>query len=550
MSSNENIKPKSTPEHPIAFFSAEYAIENSLPIYAGGLGVLSGDMVLEAGSEGIAEVAFGTMYAYGFDTVGDTSKRLDPLAAGFELIKGTDGDTMVAQIICNDRVVLVQAWQKYYGSARLILLDTDNPWNTHEDRQLTDHLYNPNFVTQMCCEWVYGLGAVEFMKQLGITPSVYHVNEGHTSFVVLGLILDYLKTHPKSTLKQAQSEIRKKLVASKHTILAGAGLFIDRLVFKSIAGSALNEADFEAIFSLGRTLSHPEHFSTTKFIMDHARNVNGVSELHVAKEKAEHPSSRLIAITNGVYRGRWLAQNLQNSGTEMSDASLWKHHNNNRASLVSMINDTVGSQLDPRALTIIWARRIAVYKRPALLFHNISRLEELVNNDTNPVQFIIAGKANSGDDEAKRILSEILKFCKLPKLSGKVVYLPGYSVPTTKQLAAGADLWLNTPIRGQEACGTSGMKASLNGALQLSTSDGWIDEVTETFIGWKLPEENLEKVLYDTIEGGVAPLFYDRNQQDMPTQWVKQMRQTMALINERFSAKRMLNDYINKLYFP
>lgn len=542
---------KPTSAHPIAFFSAEYAIENNLPIYAGGLGVLSGDMVLEAGSEGVPLVAFGTMYAYGFDTAGERNGRLDPLAAGFELLKGASGDTLTASVVCNDRVVLVQGWQKTYGSARIILLDTDNPNNSPDDRQFTHQLYDKNFITELCQEWIVALAAVEFLRLLDIEPSVYHINEGHMAFVIAGLMLEYLKNHPKATLTQAQAATREHVVATKHTILSGAGLFIDRLVFRSITGAALRNLDFETFFKLGATESKPEHFSTTKFMLDHARAVNGVSQLHVAREKVAHPGSRLIAVTNGVHRDRWLAQTYHDQDPlELDDNELWKRHSGNRGSMVAMINDSLGSQLDPNILTVVWARRIAVYKRPALLFNSLSRLEALVTSADRPIQFILAGKANSGDDEAKRILEEILKYCKMPKLDGRVVYLPGYSVPTTRQLVAGADLWLNTPIRGQEACGTSGMKASLNGALQLSTSDGWIDEVSEDYIGWKLPEKGIEAGIYDYLEQKVAPLFYKRNQDNLPTDWIKQMRQTMELIDRRFTAKRMLANYMAKMYFP
>ncbi len=550
LSTITSTPPNISPTHPIAFFSAEYAIENSLPIYAGGLGVLAGDMVIEAGAEDVPLVAFGVLYTHGFDTVGQINGRLDPVAAGFELVKTDDGETLTAQVVCNDRVVMVQGWQKYYGHARLILLDTDHPQNIAEDQALTSHLYDTNIITRTCQEWVVGVAAAQFMNLLGVTPAVHHINEGHTAFVIVGLLLAYMKAHPEASLADAREAVRQTVVASKHTILPGAGLFIDRVVLRAIAGAAL-QVNFDDLFALGTTLGRPDHFSTTKFILDHARNVSGVSKLHVAREKVDHPNSRLIAITNGVASARWLSPSFaQTDSAKLSDEELWKLHANNRGNLVAMVNDTTGSQLSPIALTVVWARRITSYKRPALLFNDLSRLEQVVSNAKQPIQFIIAGKANSEDAEGKRILEEILKYCQMPKLAGRVVYLPGYSVPTTTALAAGADLWLNTPIRGQEACGTSGMKASLNGALQLSTSDGWIDEVSAECIGWKLPEEGIEAAIYDTLEHKVAPLFYEVNASKIPGQWVKQMRETMSLIERDFTARRMLRDYMKKLYFP
>ncbi len=539
-----------TPDHPIAYFSAEFAIENSLPIYAGGLGVLAGDMVLEAQAEKVPFVAFGVLYSHGFDTAGKKNGQLDPLAAGFALAK-KDGRPITVQVTCNDHLVTVQAWEKDYGSAKLLLLDTDHPDNTTEDRGLTAHLYDSNAITKTCQEWVVGLAAVKLMRALGMTPCVHHINEGHTAFVIVGLLLDFLHTHPGASFETARETVRLQVVASKHTILPGAGLFIDRLVLRSIAGDAMKGINFDELFALGTTLGRPDHFSTTKFILAHARAASGVSKLHVAREKADHPTSQLIPITNGIASSRWLAQTFRdNPHDRISDAELWKLHTANRGDLVATVNDAVGSRLDPNCLTVVWARRIAAYKRPALLFNDIERLEDLVNTPGLPMQFIIAGKANSEDTEAKRILEEILKYCQTPKLAGKVVYLPGYSVPTTRVLAAGADLWLNTPIRGQEACGTSGMKASLNGALQLSTSDGWIDEVSADCLGWILPEEGIESALYDTLEQKVAPLFYHTNSDGVPEEWAKRMRNTMSLIEKDFTAKRMLHDYMTKLYFP
>ena len=551
MSDTQPPPAKPTPEHPIAYFSAEYAIENNLPIYAGGLGVLAADLVLEAGEEGVPMVAFGVMYACGFDAAGELSGRLDPIAAGFDLIKDASGQTMTAKVACNDHIVLVQAWQRTYGSARLILLDTDNPDNNPQDQLITAHLYDTNYITELSQEMVVGLAAIDFMHQLGISPSVYHVNEGHTCFVIIGLLIDYLKANPGASLADAQAAVRTMVVATKHTILPGAGLFVERLVFRSVVGAALAGTDVDAIFQLGTTAEQPEHFSATKFILNQARDASGVSKLHVASEKALHPKSRLETVTNGVHRSRWLAHSLKDhDGLNLNADELWNIHSSNRSNLVATVNDLLGSHLDANTLTVVWARRMAAYKRPALLFNNLLRLEALVTNTKQPIQFIIAGKANSGDEEGKRILEEILKYCSLPKLSGRIVYLPGYSIPTTSHLVAGADLWLNTPVRGQEACGTSGMKASLNGALQLSTSDGWIDEVSEDCIGWKLPEENIQAALYDYLEQKVAPLFYKRDANNLPIEWINRMHKSMVLINERFTAQRMLSEYMSKLYFP
>jgi glucan phosphorylase len=541
-----------TPDRPIAFFSAEYGIENNLPIYAGGLGVLSGDIVLEAASDNVPLVALGILYRKGFETGSAQASAVDPMAAGFALIEQAPGVALTVEVTIAERIIKVQAWEKHYNSARLILLDTAHPENTAEDQTITARLYDPDFTKRATQEWVFGAGSIALLRKLGITPSIYHLNEGHMGFVGMALILEYIQAHPGVSPADAQAAIRPGVVASKHTILSGAGLFIDRMVLKSIMGAVATGAgaSFDELFALTTALVRPDHFSGTKFILGCAIRVNGVSKLHVAKEKQEHPDSRLIPITNGVHRRRWQAANLF-TGSNQSAEEIWKRHQTNRSNLIATINDTLGAKLDPNALTVVWARRITPYKRPTLLFNNIQRLEKLISNhDEQPIQFIIAGKANSGDPEAQQILDQILQYCSYTTLAGRVVYMPGYSVPTTKQLVAGADVWLNTPIRGQEACGTSGMKASLNGALQLSTSDGWIDEVDVDCIGWKLPEEGIESALYDTLKQIVAPTFYRRDAEGIPQEWTAMMQQTIGYVSEHFSATRMLDDYIHKLYFP
>ena len=291
-------------------------------------------------------------------------------------------------------------------------------------------------------------------------------------------------------------------------------------------------------------------YSDTKLLMEIVRRANGVSKIHVEAELHDHPTSKLVAITNGVFRGRWAAKNWNESPLALSDAEMWAKHIDNKRALLELIEARTGDRLDPDALTVVWARRMASYKRPELLINDLKRLGKLAHHASRPVQFVVAGRANPTDTVGADLMNRVIAASKSPGLEPRFAYLPNYNPVSAKMLVGGADLWLNTPIRGYEACGTSGMKASLNGALQFSTSDGWLDEVNIGQIGWEVPEHNPAEALYDTLEHTVAPLYYTRNADGIPEDWIAMMRANIELILNNFTATRMLDDYYAKLYDP
>jgi starch phosphorylase len=536
----------------VAYFSAEYAIADDMPIYAGGLGVLAADMVLEAATHDRDFHGVGLVYHLAF-TGDDPDQR--PMterlrANGFEIAQDYKGETLHTEVNVAGRAVVVQAWVKRWGKTQLILLDTNLNQNQPEDRAICDRLYAADPSLQLAQEMCLGFGGVAMLELLGVHPDVYHLNEGHTAPAGLAVALRETKQHPGMHLAEAVKTVRPLLVGTKHTILAGAGILLD---WPSVAhqmepilvehGSTIDELKEFAGLPNG-------DYSDTRLMIELTRIASGVSKIHVAQELHDHKQSRLITITNGVFRGRWAAENWGEHPLDLSDAEFWAKHNDNRHKLFEMIKEQTGDELDPNALTVIWSRRMAAYKRPELMVSDLDRLTLLAENPSRPVQFVVAGRANPADAVGVELMNRVITASNYPGLKKRFAYLPRYNPTSAKKLVQGADLWLNTPIRGYEACGTSGMKASMNGAVQFSTSDGWVDEIKLSDIGWRLPVEHPASELYDRLDKDIAPMFYDRGEDGLPHAWIKLMRANMALTLKQFTATRMLDDYYAKLYAP
>jgi len=534
----------------VAYFSAEYAIADDMPIYAGGLGVLAADMVMEAAEQNRAFNAVGLVYHLAF-TGDDPDQR--PMTErlhvnGFEIAKDENGKVLQAKVRIAKRTVAMEAWVRTWGRTKLILLDTNLSQNAPEDRAICDRLYAADPSLQLAQEICLGFGGMAMLKLLGVEPDVYHLNEGHTAPADLAVVVQQMKSNPGMSFREAVAAVRGRLVGTKHTILPGAGILLD---WRSVAHQIepLLKSGGVSIDDLKEiaTVSNGD-YSGTKLMIALTHIANGVSEIHVAAELHDHPESKLITITNGVYRGRWMAEDWTLTPLELNDRDFWKRHEENRHHLFDLIRSQTGYDLDPEILTVVWARRMASYKRPELLVHDLKRLAQLVHSDLHPVQFVVAGRANPADTVGVELMKRVMSAAKHADLAGRFAYLPYYNPVSARKLVQGADLWLNTPIRGYEACGTSGMKASLNGALQFSTSDGWIDEVDMKPIGWLLPDSNPASAIYQDLEHEIAPMFYRRDENLLPHEWIKMMRANMKLVLDRFTAKRMLEDYYTKLY--
>lgn len=532
----------------IAYFSAEYAIADDLPIYAGGLGILAGDLVLEAGLENRELYAVGMVYhqAFAQDDL-DQRPLIERLRAnGFELVHGIDGARLLARVQINGRDVAIQAWVKRMGRTRLILLDTNLTENDTHARRLCDRLYPGDtilaFEQQMCL----GIGGVALLERLGITPDIYHMNEGHTALAGLAVVMNHKSEADDMTLAEAIAAAQPKLIATKHTILPGAGLILkwdDLRPFLGAYLAAHNTALDELIPYAQKTNGD---YSDTKLMLALASRASGVSKMHVLAERKAHSESDLIAITNGVSRWRWTTTAWGGQPLNLDDEKLWAIHTECRRQLIDYVQTMAGVTLDPNRLTVVWARRMTAYKRPGLLISDLAKLHALINDQRTPVQFIVAGQANPADDEGLAIMQRLVAVAQREDITPGFAYLPSYTVADAKYLVRGADVWLNTPIQGFEACGTSGMKASMNGAVQFSTSDGWIHEVNIHDIGWLLPNR-AEQAIYKILDEEIAPLFYERTD-GVPTPWIYKMRANMKLALERFTSERMLSDYYEKLY--
>ncbi len=519
----------------IAYFCSEYALLEGVSTYAGGLGVLAGEFVPEAGKhEDIRLHAFGLLIRSG----------KMPIQEGFELITG------LISVPIGNRLVKVQAWAKKYGTATLYFLDPDVAANTPADRKITDMLYDADPERRVFQDMILGVGGVKLLEQLSIKPDIYHCNEGHTGFAALAAIVENgPKLVPSApTLHDVVAILKEKIVATKHTILPLSDTYISKTIFSPLLEPYIRTSGYnmEEVYALGQLETNAEVFSMTKFLLNVAGRANGVSEAHVRAEKARFPQSPLITITNGVAPDRWqsllFAINKDHADWRHDDVALVSIKNKLRSELVKYINASSGSSLVPERLTLVWARRFAGYKRPTLLLHNLEALLDLIQSQTVPLQIIVSGKVHADDKEGMKALNQWREIVADARFSNNIAYLPEYSLESARLLTLGADIWLNTPVPGLEACGTSGMKAGLNGAIVVSTNDGWVAEAPELEkIGFIVGEENIEQALYELLQKKITPLFGT-------PEWTMRMRNTIELVESRFTISRAVNDYIQKLY--
>ena len=539
---------------PVAYFSLEFGIHESVPIYSGGLGILAGDHVKSCSDLGVPLVAVGLFYLY--------------------------------------------------------LLDADVEENSDEDRELTSKLYGGDSRTRILQELVCGVGGVRALRALGIKPGVYHLNEGHNSFATLEAIR-VLREETGLSFDEAAREIAQKTVFTTHTpVAAGHDYFERNLVEQHLeplySSLGLNLKEFMA---LGRRNPEDpnEKFCMTILGMKLSRYANGVSSLHgVVSRRMWHglwPDKReeevpIGHITNGVHVPTWMApqiavmleRHLPNWTPDSIDpkvwagvynidpGDLWETHFALKKRLVDFARRQLGRQLrrnnateaeleqasrilDPNALTIGFARRFATYKRAYLVVQDEERFDKIVNNPDRPVQFIFAGKAHPADNLGKAVIKKILDVQSNPKFANRVVFLEDYDINVARHLVQGVDVWLNNPRRPLEASGTSGQKAVLNGALNFSILDGWWAEAYDgsngfaigsglTHVDEKICDERDGKDLLETLENVVVPTFYDNGSHGIPSKWIRLMKNSMATLSWRFSAHRMVSDYVKNAYLP
>ena len=552
--------------NPIAYLCAEFALSDELPIYSGGLGVLAGDVIRQASLWNFPLVGVGLLYKQGyFKQVISKTGMQDELPAYLELsacpvspVEDDSGQIIQIKLPIAERVIYARIWQYLQGTTRVLLLDTDVAENSELDRRLTLSLYPRDSEWRIQQEIILGIGGIRALAKLGIEPALYHLNEGHSAFAVIEVAHQHMKK-TQASFAEGLVYACRRMIFTNHTLIPSGNDMFDRNLVARLLGEYADHLGLpiDEILRMGAVPNKPAYFSMTHLALSASFKTSAVSKSHAQFAKVTWPDSQFIAITNGVDRNYWqtsawteIDNKLQN-GLEVSDEDMWQTHGDFKRQLFKRIAAVGGPELNPDILTLTWARRIAAYKQPLLLFSDINRLVQLTNHQTRPVQIILAGKAHPGDLPAKAMISEILRLISEQGLTGRVVFLTNYDLELAHLLAGGSDVWLNTPIKGQEACGTSGMKAALNGALQCAISDGWTDEIDLHLLGFPIDPVDSAADIYTVLEQRVIPLYYDRDPQtDLPTTWIKMMRDTMTQVSSHFTSERMMQEYITQLYLP
>ncbi len=606
---------RASAERPVAFLCAEFAVHRSLPIYAGGLGVLAGDILKEASDLALPLVGVGLFYRQGYfqqrmDQAGYQHEYwfpVDPERVPAALVHNSEGEPLTVAVPLRGRDVVVQVWRIDVGRVPLYLLDAQRPENSHIDRWITSRLYVSDRASRLAQYALLGIGSMRVLEAMGMDPSVVHLNEGHAALAPLELARREIAAGRDP--HQAFASARERTVFTTHTpVGAGNEGYETGEIAEVLSGFPEQVGlDFDGFLHLGRT--HPDNpheaFVMTPLGIKMSRAANGVSRRHgdVARQMwqplfPERPVDTVPIghVTNGVHVPTWIAPRVRSlldrhlgedwirhaadpatwrGIDDIPDEELWEIRNQQRADFVAYVRDkTVANRLargdprwyveaaekgfDPAALTIGFARRLAGYKRIHLLTLEPQRVTSLLERSDRPVQLVLAGKAHPQDEEGKRSAQGLFGFKNVQHVAERVTFLDNYSLGTAVQMVAGCDLWVNLPRPPLEASGTSGMKAAINGGLNLSVLDGWWAEAYDGSNGWALPgdvafdhgiqDSRDAAALYDLMEHEVVPLFYERDERGIPVRWLRRVRASMRSNGPRFSATRMMRDYVDDVY--
>ena len=601
----------------IAYFSAEFALHQSLPIYAGGLGVLAGDHCKEASDLGVPLIGVGFMYPQGYFHQGlspegwqqEIYEKLNWTEAAIEPALTPEGKPAITAVPLGNRTVLAAVWLVRVGRVRLYLLDTDLEENAPWDRELSARLYGGDRETRIQQEIILGIGGVRVLKAIGHEPSVFHLNEGHAAFVVLQRIRDLCEKG--WTFESALDHVRRTTVFTTHTpVAAGHDAFPFHLVESHLAGAWGDLGGYrEKFLALGHHDSGGGAlFNMTALALRTSGAVNGVSQLHgeVTRQMWRPIWPELAAdkvpvkfITNGVHVPTWMSSEIgglleQYLGADwldhhddpavadrvldIPDAALWAARQSLRQFLFNFIRErarhrwtaegvaaarivAAGTMFDSNTLTIGFARRFTGYKRPELIFSDMDRLARILTAPGRPVQLVFAGKAHPADDTGKHHLQQIFRRALDPKFGGRVAFVDDYDLHVAHFLVQGCDVWMNNPRKPLEASGTSGMKAAINGTPHMSIGDGWWAEGFTGENGW-LIEGHADpgdhgaqdwadvQAMYRLLEEQLVPTFYDRGADGIPHRWLQIVKQSIRTVLPRFSARRMVKEYVRTMYQP
>ncbi|HEY1168166.1 MAG TPA: alpha-glucan family phosphorylase [Candidatus Limnocylindrales bacterium] len=605
---------------PIGYFCAEYGFHESLGIYSGGLGVLAGDHIKSASDMAMPFVGIGLLYKHGYfrQTI-DADGHQEHAYPDYDLAKlpilrvlGQDGEPLTVSVELPGRDLYAAAWLVQAGRVPVLLLDTDISDNAESDRPITHILYVRGREMRLHQELVLGTGGVRALKALGITPAVWHLNEGHSAFLLVERTRALVAQGV--ALDDAFERVRSNSVFTIHTPVSAGNERFDAELIRRVAGP-LYDGDgrkgtggvpMDRVLELARGIDGDvRQFDMTALSLRLSNGANAVSKLHCVTANNTWQGlgdKQILAVTNGVHMPTWVGQPMRELferylGTELDnidsrngthrfweraehipEVDLWEAHQRQKLELMIFARNRLRHQfarhgeapstleeledvLDVGALTIGFARRFATYKRAALLFTDMDRIARLLRNKDRPVQIIFAGKAHPADRPGQGVIQDIFARSRSPQLRGRVFMLEDYDMRVARFMVQGVDVWLNNPRRPLEASGTSGMKASANGVVNLSVLDGWWDEGWVGDNGWAIggretnPDEGAQDYadsqdLYRLLEQEVVPLYYGRRDDDIPEGWTAEMRRSIGSTIWRFSTIRMLHEYVEQLYMP
>lgn len=604
----------------IAYFSAEYGLDRTLPIYSGGLGILSGDHLKSASDLGIPLVAVGLLYKNGYfhqkiNGYGDQETEYINIELSnlpIHPVKDENGEDLMIYVKFPKRRLYLKVWQINVGRIKLYLLDSDIEKNNPEDRDVTLRLYGGDQEMRIRQEIVLGMGGTNLLtRTLGLNPTIYHMNEGHSAFLILELMKNIIKE------KQVSFDVARDIASSKtvfttHTpVPAGNDIFPLDLVEKYFKDFwprlGLDREEFLRLGMKPSQILEPG-FNMGILALKVAGKKNGVSKLHGAVSRElfgdvwpdiAANESPITYVTNGIHTCSWLSPKLKELYNKylmpywqdnihedkvwekinnIPDKTLWETHQDRKEKLLKIVKDSttqrlrrsgysyeeineITSKLNPNALTIGFARRFATYKRATLIFKDLERITQILNNSEKPVQLIFAGKAHPADKEGQDLIKRIHEISMMPQFKGKIFLLENYNIAMSQYLVSGVDVWLNNPRRPMEASGTSGQKASVNGVINFSVLDGWWAEGYNQENGWTIgtnaeynsyEEQDIadSQSMYRTLEDKIIPTYYDKNEEGISPKWIRIMKNSIISTGGKYSTARMLVDYTNNLYMP
>ncbi len=509
-----------------------------MPNYAGGLGILAGDYILEADKEDYPIVGFGLYYQKGQNSrtrTGEPNGR----RFGLKLLKNSFfGKRILLSIPIEDRDILAQVWCWHGKNNSVYFLDTNIPENSELDRLITEQLYVEDRELRLKQELVLGIGGVRLLNRLGIIPSVFHLNEGHSAFLIIELLGKEINKGLKFV--EVFDQVKKKVVFTNHTlVLEGQEMFaFDSLVRNTTKLCTELNLDIQEILEKGKNKPEDKLFSLTTFALNGSVITNAVSRIHGEKARELWPGYRIIHITNGIFIPRW---------DKIKTGDIVKKHQKNEDKLLKLIRAARGDNWKKEALLIGWSRRFVPYKRPLALLEDVTKLKEILEYFKGQVHIVYSAPLDVTETEKNAFLKKLSELM-VGELKGYVTFIPHYKLDIAEIMVAGCDIWLNTPIVGQEACGTSGMKAALNGTLALSTNDGWINEVPLADFGWLIDDQDITKDLLEKLQKEIVPEFEKFIKTKDGSNWQEYMKKSRQLILKNFSTTRMLKEYIEKLY--